>query len=137
MNSREKSIAFASFASIVVGIVVTISVWGLLGFDMNQVTAVLTLILLCFLLAGAQALGPTPTCELEILCGPRQVAVPGMAVGMLWLFQECGIDYTAFGQAFGPRHVNDVYIPIGVVAGYFACQVYIMAALWMRDPRDC
>ncbi len=144
MNSRDKAVAVASISSIVVGIGVTLFVWSRLGFDMNQATPVLTMILLCFLLTGAQALGPTPTCELEFLCGPRQVLVPAIGAGLMWLFQECGVDYTAFGASFGPsssaslglRDPHDGYLAIGIAAGYFAAEVYIMAAVWMRDPYD-
>lgn len=137
MSENERTIAVSSMITIVVGILITLFVWSRLSFDMNHLNAVLTMILLCFFLAGAQALGPTPWCELEILCGPRQVAVPLLAVGLMWLFQWCGIDYYAFSQVFGPSRVNHdfVYQIIGVIAGYLACQVYIMAALWMRDPR--
>jgi hypothetical protein len=134
MNSSEKAILVATTSCIGVGIVVTLFVWGHLGFDRVLLAPVWTLFAMCFVLAGIQILGPTPTCELEMLCGPRQVVLPAAGAGFMWLCYKYGFDYSAFGQLFGLHDPKDAYLALGLAAGYFACEVYIVVAVWMYDP---
>jgi hypothetical protein len=134
MTSQEKAVLAATTSCIGIGLVVTLFVWSRLNFDPSQMAQVWTLVALCFVLAGVQILAPIPTCELELLCGPRQVALPAVGAGFMWLCCKYGFDYSAFGRLFGLHDAKDGYLALGMAGGYFACEVYVAVALWKYDP---
>lgn len=137
MNSTDKASAIASIWSIGVGIIVTLYVWARTGyFDPNQVTPILTMVMMCFLLTGVHSVIRPPTRALEALIGPRQVLMPLLGIGLMWLFTKCGVDYTAIGKEFGLRNPFQTYFVFGAVAGYCAAEVYILAALTVYDIHN-
>jgi hypothetical protein len=135
MDLEKKAIRVACLSSLIVGIAITMVTWGFLHFDWHQLMPISTLVVLCYVLTAVQALGPTPNCELEFLCGPRQVFVPAIAVGWTWLASKCGVDYSAFGKLVNLDNLSESYLGLGIVGGYIGCQVYVAASVWVNGGR--
>lgn len=134
MTRQEKVFAGATMYSIAAGVVITLLIWSRIAFDANQVVPVATLILLCFFLAGAQAIGPAPIHDLEFLIGPRQLLTPLLGAVLMWLFYRSGVDYS--GVAAGIlREPKDGHITLGIFAGWCAAEVWVVAAIMLRDSN--